>query len=328
MEQPITSLSLMALTAVCLAASVAALRGLRRREARATRGVTAAMTLLVVGSAVLLGARWWHAGELFQPLHAHVDGLLLITMLLGAALLFLRWRPRMLTVSAFGLPLLVLLYAWAVCAAAWTYRPFKLETLTPVWSWLHLIGVYVGTLCFVIGAVAAAAYLYVHHRIKRKDDPGSIGRLPPLETLEHLVIRSATLGFAILTVGLVGGIVVIAQHPDAIGPNGWVIAKFALAGAVWLLYGLLINLRFATSFRGTRAAWLSIAGLVLLIMTYGLITALPTNQEAKKNNPAAVSSEHRSRTAFSYSYSKRSLIGVRERATKTIKARQELLPCV
>ncbi len=286
MDQPITSIILMAMTAVTLGTSGFAVRGLRRRNPPGTtRAVTVAMTLLVVASAALLGARWWHSGELSQPLHAHVDGLVLIAMLLGLALVFLRWRPRMLTVSAFGLPVLGFLYAWAVCAAAWTYKPFRLDSLTPVWTWLHLIGVYVGTLCFVIGTVAAVAYLYVHRRIKRKDDPAGIGRLPPLESLENLVVRSATVGFAVLSIGLAGGIVTISQQTDAVQANAWMITKYALAGAVWLLYALVINLRFTTSFRGVRAAWLSIAGLALLVATYGLVTALPSRTSGLDATP-------------------------------------------
>lgn len=289
MPQPLTSLTLIAMTVASTVAAGFAIRGLRHRHSpAATTGVTGTLIALIILSLALLGGRWVQSGQLSQPLHAHVDGLVLINTLLAAALLFLRWQPRMLAVSAFGLPILALLYAWSVCAVTWTYRPFRIDSLTPLWTGLHLAGVYIGTLCFVIGAVAAAAYLYVHHRIRHKDEPETIGRLPPLETLEQLVIRSATAGFAILTIGLIGGIVVISRQPAALSPGGWIIAKLTLAGGAWLLYALLINLRFATSFRGPRAAWLSIAGLVLIIATYALVSALPSAAPAAPADPPPV----------------------------------------
>lgn len=288
MDQPITSLILMGMTVVSLSAALVAWRNLRQAHPRTpTPVVTLTLAGLVAASASLLVSRWVTAGEFWRPLHAHVDGLLLITLLLAGALLFLRWRPRMLAVSAFGLPVLALLYAWAVCAAAWTYRPFRLDTLTPVWSWLHLTGVYLGTLCFVIGAVAAAAYLYVHRRIKRRDNPEQIGELPSLERLETLLVRTATVGFAVLSIGLAGGIVILTRRPDAIGDDTWTLVKLVLAGGVWMVYALLINLRFGSRFRGPNAARISIAGLVLLIVTYGVVTALPSAKPAAPVEPAA-----------------------------------------
>ena len=35
----------------------------------------------------------------------------------------------------------------------------------------------------------------------------------------------------------------------------------------------VMNVRFATGFRGKRAAWLAIAGFVLLLGVYGIVTA-------------------------------------------------------
>jgi len=292
MEQPFTSLVLMSLTAVAAGASLWAWRGLRRgRVDRPHPAVSIAMGLMLLASVVLLLGRWWHSGELTRPLHAHVDGLVLIAALLLAALMYLRWRPRMLMVSVIGLPVLTFLYAWAVCAAAWTYQPFRLESLTGVWSWLHLMGVYVGTLCFVVGAVAAAAYLYVHRRIKLKDELASIGRLPSLEKLEGMVINTATIGFVVLSVGLIGGIVVLGREPGALQRGGWMITKIVMAVCAWLIYAVLINVRFSSRFRGARAAWLSIAGLVLIIATYALVTALPSASEAPTPSAAVATDE-------------------------------------
>ena len=44
--------------------------------------------------------------------------LVLIAALFGSAVLFLQRKPRLEALSAFALPLLALLLAWAVCASA------------------------------------------------------------------------------------------------------------------------------------------------------------------------------------------------------------------
>ena len=46
-----------------------------------------------------------------------------------------------------------------------------------------------------------------------------------------------------------------------------------LAFAAWLAYAAVMNARFASFFRGRRAAWLAIGGLVLLLAVYGIVTA-------------------------------------------------------
>jgi hypothetical protein len=58
-----------------------------------------------------------------------------------------------------------------------------------------------------------------------------------------------------------------------------------LSVAAWLIYALLMNVRHAVLFRGSRAAWLSILGLALLVATFGLITALPADTAATAADP-------------------------------------------
>src|SRR5690606_12443076 len=128
------------------------------------------------------------------------------------AILFIQARPRLFGLSAFALPLLVLILAWAICASAWTYRPFDLQTLHPVWRAVHLGGVYLGTLSAAVAAIAGGMYLYVRSRLKRKAGLTSAVRLASLETLESLNIRAATLGFLLLTVGLASGAVILSDE--------------------------------------------------------------------------------------------------------------------
>ena len=228
-------------------------------------GCAGLMGLRMTGSVGRGGDGGWN------PLTAHVDGLLLIGMLLAGLGWFIQRRPKLAGMSAFYLPLLTLILAWAVCASAWTYRPFGVDTLHPVWQAVHLAGVYLGTLGSGVAAVAGAMYLFVERQFKAKTNPTALMRVASLERLERLIIQSATLGFALLTLGLVSGVVILWDRRDL--PAGWWASpKVLLATAAWGVYAVVMSVRTATVFRGRRAAWLAIGGLVLLLGVYGIVT--------------------------------------------------------
>lgn len=275
MSNTITSLVLAALTVLsAVAAGVALYRLFHPRRPSATdRLLTTLVALTTLGCGAVFVALWAIHGK-WQPLRAHVDGLLLITTLLGAAILFVLTRRRLFGLSAFALPILTLLLAWSICAAKWTYRPFNIESLHPVWMGLHLAGVYLGTLGAGVAAVAGAMFLYVESRLKHKKDLAAMGRLASLETLENIIVRGATLGFVLLTLGAVSGAVITAEDHALLAEGYWV--KIVIAVAAWALYALLMNVRYTATFRGARAAWLSIVGLLLLLLVYGVVVALPS----------------------------------------------------
>lgn len=311
MANPLTTLTLVLLTLLSLGAFAAAIARLRRVEPATVSGdphpQAAAWASRLQGwlvgivgivSAAVFAYRWIALHGRWQPLAAHVDGLLLIAALFAGAILFIQSRPRLFGLSAFALPLLSLILAWGICASAWTYHPFDLPTLHPLWMAVHLGGVYLGTLGAAVAAIAGGMYLYIQSRLKRKNGLEGLGRFASLEALETLIIRAATLGFTLLTIGLMSGVVILTDpaslQGDAMG--SWFIGKLVLAAAAWLVYALLMNVRYATRFRGARAAWLSIAGLVLLLATYGLVTALPDSyadapSAAGRQPPAAVVGE-------------------------------------
>ena len=149
---------------------------------------------------------------------------------------------------------------------------------------MHLAGVYLGTLGCAVAAVAGAMYLFVERQLKAKRNPRGLLRLASLERLERLIVQSATLGFALLTLGLVSGVVILWDRHDLAG--WWASPKVLLATAAWAVYALVMNVRIATMFRGRRAAWLAIGGLVLLLGVYGIVTA--GNDDANPESPSHV----------------------------------------
>lgn len=291
-DLPVT-LALVMLTLASAAAAVLALRRLVVKAERCeegesevpanadatgpvpwVRGLALGVTL---GAAGVLAYRWLQGSTAWQ-LVAHVDGLLMIGGLLALAAWYVQSRPRLRGLAGFVLAGVSFVLAWAVCAAAWTYHPFNLERLDPVWEALHLGGVYLGTISAALAAAAGAMYLFVHRRLKLHKPPLAAGRLASLETLETVIVRCAAMGFVLLTLGLVAGIVVmthVSGEETRLGEQWWLTPKIILSAGAWVFYAVLMNARRASAFRGSYAAWLSIAALVLLLWVFGVVTAVP-----------------------------------------------------
>ncbi len=282
-----TTISLAVLTLIALIAGVLALISYRSKGGkddppRYSRPIMLLTGLCLVGGAGVFVYRLLEIHQQWQPLQAHVDGLLLIASLLAGMILYLQGIAHVRGFSVFALPMLALIFAWAICASSWTFEPFG--DIDSVWKAFHLGSVYAGMLFFAVGAIAGGMYLFVQRRL-RKPQPGTTTRpLASLETIERLIIRAAAIGFSLLTIGLITGLVIVTSDPESkLGPSWWYSPKVVLSAVVWLIYALVMNVKYTTHFRGARAAWLSITGLVLLLATFGIATALGSDD---KNTPA------------------------------------------
>ncbi|MCC7146428.1 MAG: cytochrome c biogenesis protein CcsA [Phycisphaeraceae bacterium] len=218
------------------------------------------------------------------PLQSHLDGLLLIGAIFGGLIAYLQSARRLPGVGAFGLPVLTFLLTWALCASAWTYRPFNLDeqTLPTLWKTVHLAGVYLGTLLVAIAAIAGGMFLYARRKLRRRESGGEV--TASLERIERIIVRTSALGFGLLTVGLATGVVIMAEGWSRSHLTPTFAVKVGLSVGVWLIYGLLMNVRHTVRFRGPRAAWLSILGLVLLLAVFGVVSAMSRPRNNIENN--------------------------------------------
>lgn len=282
MPDPATSIPLILAT---LASIVVMMLAIRRasRAGEQPPPIWPIQALLGLITALCLGAfvfRIAFEHKAWVPVQAHVDGLLLIGLLLAPSIIYIQSRPKLFGLSLFAMPLLALILLWGVCATLWTYRPFNLESFAPAWTVFHLSVTYVGLLGCGIGAAGGAMYLFVQGRLKAKAGLGQVSPMASLETLETLIVRAATLGFVLLTLSLVSGLVMVTQseQTSSLGKAWWTTPKVWLAAAAWVVYAVLINVRSFSTVRGRRAAWLAIAGLVLVLATYGAVEAIDHTQ--------------------------------------------------
>ena len=190
-------------------------------------------------------------------------------------------RTRIRGLAAFALPLFTLILAWGICASAWTYEPFSTPSM---WNAAHMFGVYVGSLFCFLAAASGGMYLYVERRLRRHR---RLAPMASLEAIESLNIRTAAVAFSMISIGLVTGLIIVSGKETLVA-GWWYSPKIVLAAAAWLAYAVVMNVRFATAFRGTRAAWLSIAGLLLLVATFGVVKSLEPVGAAQAPESAGV----------------------------------------
>ncbi len=112
-----------------------------------------------------------------------------------------------------------------------------------------------------VGFVASVMYLVQAQRLRAKALPGHGVRLPSLERIELMHRRALTLAFPLLTAGMALGIVLLVR--DA---TGWQDPRVLTSVPLWLVFVLMIYLRFALHRRGRPLAVLTIVAFVLLLV--------------------------------------------------------------
>jgi ABC-type uncharacterized transport system permease subunit len=221
-------------------------------------GILACIALLLWHSA--LRRQWLPVGDNF-------DALIWLATLLAIFTLYVQRHRRLGALDYFLTPLVIVLLIVAGIFGRTDYRSYH-PLVGGMWSWVHSATSYGGAVAFAIAAASGAMYIWTSRRLRRKQTVGP--EFGSLERLEHLTMVSVTLGFALLTLGMItGGIELLARGKHT--PH----AKIALAIAVWLVYAVILHAPINPSFRGRKVAVLSVVGFVLMLGTIVAVLLMP-----------------------------------------------------
>jgi len=137
---------------------------------------------------------------------------------------------------------------------------------------VHVVLIVFGNALFVIGAAASAAYLGLERQLKSHRTSTLFKRLPSLAQTDLVARRAVALGFPVYTGGLLLG-VLRAIETDVSG--WWLDPRVMLAGVVWVVFGAYLHLQYRRDVDGRTAAWLALAGAVLVIALAVLARTVP-----------------------------------------------------
>ncbi|HEY8459710.1 MAG TPA: cytochrome c biogenesis protein CcsA, partial [Blastocatellia bacterium] len=139
------------------------------------------------------------------------------------------------------------------------------SSLTQVIFPVHVTLVIASYAAFAVTFVCSLMYLIQERGLKAKRFGASSERLPALNTCDEISYRSVTIGFALLTLGVATGIFWNNQRDGRYWHND---PKEVMALITWIVYLFPIHYRVTAGWRGRRAAWMSIAGFVAVILTW------------------------------------------------------------
>ena len=185
--------------------------------------------------------------------------------------LFLSLKFHIPVLGAFVSPLAVLSILLS------TVIPVDQPTIVPafkhIWLSIHLATVFVGYGFFSLAFIAGVMYLLQEHQIKAKALGGIFRRLPSLNALDTLNHYSLTMGFPLMTLGIIFG----AVYAQVILGAYWRWdPKEVWSLIIWLLYAAMLHQRLTVGWQGRRAALMSILGFSVLLFTFlGVSYILP-----------------------------------------------------
>ncbi len=181
-----------------------------------------------------------------------------------------KYRPGIL--GCFIMPLVFLLMLSS------SMLPREIKTLSPVlesyWLPVHTILAFTGNASFALAFVISIMYLVQEHYLKSKHPKGLFTKLPSLQNLDEINYRLITIGFPLLTFAIITGII---WSDTTFGTYWRWDPKETWSLITWFTYALLLHARLVAGWRGRKAAYLSIAGFLMIIFTfYGVNLLLKT----------------------------------------------------
>jgi ABC-type uncharacterized transport system permease subunit len=221
-----------------------------------------------LGLSAAIGVIAWHSARRghWLPMYDNFDSLIWLAILLALFVMYVQRVKPIRGLDWFVMPIVIILLGAAAFFGTrdlHVYRPLVRDTLI----WVHRVTAYGGALAFAIAAPVGAMYVIASRRLRSKaPGPG----FASLERLERLMMLSVTLGFALLTVGLITGVGRMIDEKSTIP-----MTKLLLASLAWLVYAIVMHAPINPRFRGRRAAILSVFGFVLVVGTLVAVQFMP-----------------------------------------------------
>jgi ABC-type uncharacterized transport system, permease component len=176
------------------------------------------------------------------------------------------WRLSAAGPFALGLSFLLVLIGAGLSGAGGPPGSQYAELLAERAISLHILATVAAIGAFALAFSCAALYLTQHHILKSKNGLAWVKRLPPLATVESAGFLLVAIGFPLLTLGILSGLV---RAGEGGLPPGWQTdGKTLLAFVVWGVYAAYLVARLGLNWPPVRTAYILIAGLALSLLLF------------------------------------------------------------
>ena len=199
----------------------------------------------------------------YLPAATPGEALAVFDWALVAAFLFFNWRYPIKVLGVLAAPLAALILSGSLILprGAGEVAPM----LQSFWLLFHIALALLGNAALTLAFLVGILYLIQERQLKAKKFGFFYHRLPSLEQLDHLNYYSLTLGFPLLTGGIISGSL-YAQY--TLGRFFSLDPKEILTYIAWFIYAVLLHERLTMGWRGRRAALMAIWGFLVLVCTF------------------------------------------------------------
>lgn len=147
--------------------------------------------------------------------------------------------------------------------------PRELVPLTPelrsFWLIIHSMLAFLSYASFGLACGVGVMFLLQYSFVKTRHLGGLFRRLPDLNMLDEVNYRLITIGFPLLTLAIISGML---WSENAWGSYWLWQPKQVWSLISWIIYGMIIHLRLKIGWRGKRGAILSILGYAVTLFTF------------------------------------------------------------
>lgn len=224
-----------------------------------TAGISLFIGLLIHILAFIL--RFRQLGYL--PIASIFESLSFFSLCIVGVFLGFQWKYRLFSLGGFISPISL---AFVIIASPLTKEPARnVEILKSIWFPIHVLLSFSSEAIFAIAFAAGIMYLLQERELKRKKFGLIYKRLPSLEVLDNVNHACLSIGFTLLTLGIITG---AAWANSAWGSYWSWDQKQTWSLAVWLMFAALIHARFFAGWRGRRVAIMVVVVFIIVIFTF------------------------------------------------------------
>ena len=238
-----------------------------KRDPRTGRMATGLLGAAILAHTFLIGMQTMQAG--YAPLVGTTAAISAFVWLLGLSYLYVELTTDERAMGAFVTTLLAALAILPALNPEMDPRPALLRS--PLFT-VHVLSMLFAYASFALAFVLGITYVLLFKEIKAKHLGYFYQRLPSLQVLDVMNARAVVVGWLFLTCGLVIGIVWATQIAGSPDPRAQAMhvadPKILIALISWVMYSFALFARKAIGWSGRRAAWLSAAGFVIVLLNF------------------------------------------------------------
>ena len=222
----------------------------------------------LVAHTIAIGARFYATGHL--PWSGDYEYALMGGWFITAGTIIIGWRDKSLqALASVTVPLVIIMMGYGFMSNP-KLAPMA-ASLKSIWLYIHVYFAWLTFGAFTMAMAAGVLYLLKEKDESRASANPRYERFPSLVRLDEIIFRYITFGFITDSIMLVAGSI---WAKDLWGSywNWDPVETWSLIS--YLVYGIAIHLRVTMGWRGTRMAWLVIAALSTVIISFFGVTAL------------------------------------------------------